>query len=247
MFGFVVETVLTAHSKTFGWQIRKGRICVSDHLLQLACLPWAWEPVCDASTIFVTLSQRWPAILVAFRPTTLASLLEAARALCQVAGDGGVSGFQFDILSDGNNISAPVPLAATGPNFAKVKTTFAISSSDFATQLVPQKIDVGAAQGYPNDTDTDLDAYAGSFADSNSGFTNTTLGQASSGNGALIATEQWTIPDGQADHLSVFLTGPQYYDFSNTTPGSGFRTGFTQTVTTGASIGAAGTTPSRRR
>jgi MYXO-CTERM domain-containing protein len=162
------------------------------------------------------------------------------------AGDGGVSGFQFDILSDGHNISAPVPAASVGPNFAKVKTTFAISSADFATQLLPQKIDVGAAQGYPNDTDTDLDAYAGSFADSNSGFTNTTLGKTASGLGALIATEQWTVPDGQQDHLSLFLVGPQYYDFSNTTPGSGSRTNFTTTTIdpAGGTIGtSAGTTP----
>jgi len=78
------------------------------------------------------------------------------------AGDGGVSGFQFDILSDGDSKSAPVPLAATGPNFAKVKTEFAVAPADFATQLVPQKKDVGVAELYPLDLDTDLDAYAGS-------------------------------------------------------------------------------------
>ena len=197
-----------------------------------------------ASTIFVTLVPTLASDSGGIQTYNIGIFARSGQGASAVgAGDGGVSGFQFDILSDGNNISAPVPLAATGPNFAKVKTTFAISSADFATQLIPQKIDVGPTQGYPQDTDTDLDAYAGSFADSNSGFTNTTLGQASSGNGALIATEQWTIPDGQADHLSVFLTGPQYYDFSNTTAGSGFRTGFTQTVTTGASIGVAGTVP----
>jgi hypothetical protein len=161
------------------------------------------------------------------------------------AGDGGIAGFQFDILSDGDTKSAPVPAGPTGPNFLKVKTEFAVSSSDFATQLVPQKKDVGAAELYPLDLDTDLDAYAGSFADSNSGFSNTTLGKGASGLGALIATEHWTL-NGNSDHLSVFLTGPQYYNFGNTTPGAGFRSAFTSVVQDpqgGFLASSVGTTP----
>jgi len=126
-----------------------------------------------------------------------------------------------------------------------VKTTFAVSASDFTTQLTPQEVDASATNGYATDLDTDLDAVAGSFADTNGSFTKTNLGQNTNngGLGDLIATEQWQLSAaGNSDHLNVFVVGPQYYDFNNT--GNNFRTNFQTVSTTGADVGGSvSTTP----
>src|SRR4051812_19591583 len=82
--------------------------------------------------------------------------------------DGGLAGFQFDILSDGTGKAAPLA-AGAGPLAGKAKTTFSPTvSTNFAT-LTPQKTDATPAQNPtavpPYVSDGDLDAPGGSFSD----------------------------------------------------------------------------------
>jgi len=151
-------------------------------------------------------------------------------------GDGGIAGFQFDILSNNNTDAvsvnnASIPQAAgVGPNANKVKTTFDPAvSSNFTTQL-PNREDGSALNGYASDTDTDIDAPGGSFF--STGFNKTDLGKASSGDGALIATEVWESNPAQNDSLNVFVKGAQFYDFNNTA--NNFRTNFATVSGVGA-------------
>ena len=99
----------------------------------------------SASTIYVTL---WAYYDYNLQNYTVSVFARTDRGETMPGyGDGGISGFQFDILSDGTNTAAPVPFAPSGLNFGKVKTVFHLSSSDFALQKIPQKIDVGAGSG----------------------------------------------------------------------------------------------------
>jgi len=155
------------------------------------------------------------------------------------AGDGGVAGFQFDILSAGDNLAQPLPSAPSGPNFNKVKTTFAVPLTSFGFQNNPNKQDGSASNGYPADADNDLDAVSGSFADTGGTFATTNLGRNQSANGGLgdlIATEQWQLNNPVVpEFLNLFIIGPQYYNFANTA--GNFRSTYTTSVPTGIVLG----------
>jgi len=154
--------------------------------------------------------------------------------------DGGLAGFQFDLLSVGTNKLAPLA-AGGGPLAGKVKTTFSPSvATNFAT-LTPSKTDALPTQNPtavpPYVADTDLDAPGGSFSDS--GFKSINFGFG--GTPQLIATEQWQLINGAtSDDLRLYIIGPTYYNDgatatnfqSNFLPGQ-FTSG-NQTVTVGA-------------
>jgi len=150
-------------------------------------------------------------------------------------GDGGVSGMQFDILSDGHSKgSAPVP-QGTGPNASKAKTVFGanITGGGFTT-IIPAKRDAVQADNASNPayaSDTDLDAVFGSFFDTGS-FINTQIGR---GSFQTVATEDWTIPVGTTDHLSMFVVSPTYYDFA--AAGTNSQTGYTNVSTDNGNSG----------
>jgi len=134
--------------------------------------------------------------------------------------DGGISGVQFDILSDGTGKSASVAAAPSGPNFGKSKITWAPALSTGFTLVTPAKRDAVPADNSSNNKyngDGDLDAVFGSFFDTGN-FANTVIGKDQY---ALLATEDWTIPVNQGDHLSLVLIAPTYYDFTAT--GSNFQ------------------------
>jgi len=139
--------------------------------------------------------------------------------------DGGVSGVQFDIISAGHGKSSAAPQTASGPNFAKAKTTFNVTGF---TNVTPAKRDAVPADNAGNalyDADGDLDAVFGSIFDTGN-FANTTVGR----NGlnpvfTTIATVDFTIPVGQTDKLNLVLVGPQYYDF--TAPAPSFQRAYT--------------------
>jgi hypothetical protein len=128
--------------------------------------------------------------------------------------DGGVSSFYFDVLSDGHGKSAPVPFVPPNPGYNKVRTVFdpVITGGGFAT-FPPTPRDAIPADNAGNakyDADGDFDAVFGGFFDSGN-FGNTTVGK----NGfQTIATEDWTVPVGQRDFLSLVIVGPEYYDFN---------------------------------
>jgi len=166
--------------------------------------------------------------------------------------DGGVAGFQFDILSVGNTLSVPVQAGVTPALQGKVKNTYALSGytmnsvpSTWGTQRVPDRLDASAANGYsgPPDVDTDLDALGGSFADTSLGYGYTKLGKnadstgpstANGGLGDLVSTEQWQLTSPSvADSLNVVITGPTYYDFNNAA--NNFISSF-QTVVTAPTV-----------
>jgi hypothetical protein len=133
---------------------------------------------------------------------------------------GGVAGMQFDVISKGTNISTPVPNGTSGANLNRVKTVYSIQAADFGVLRIPDKLNatpannqLGAAFAPYYVDDGDLDALGGSFADSNQSQSNTTLGM----NGfQTIATEDWTVPIGQSEGLSLLVVAPLYYDFSAT-------------------------------
>jgi len=159
--------------------------------------------------------------------------------------DGGLAGFQFDILSDGTNKVAPLA-AGAGPLAGKVKTTFSPSVATNFSTLTPQKTDALPTQNPtavpPYVADTDLDAPGGSFSDAgfksiNFGFGNTPQ---------LIATEQWQLINGAtSDNLRLYIIGPTYYN--DNASATNFQTSYlpgqftsgTQTAT----IGTAGAVP----
>lgn len=144
--------------------------------------------------------------------------------------DGGVSGLQFDILSDGTNQSAPVPVGPTGPNALKAKITWALSPTDFSF-VAAQKKDATSALNPAYVSDGDADLIGASMYDS-SNFTNTSVGQ----NGAqLIATAQWQLT-GPSDHLSLYVIGAKYYNYDATS--TNYQSAFNSVSTSGVSITA---------
>jgi len=151
---------------------------------------------------------------------------------------GGIAGFQFDILSDGNAKSGPNAASGIGGS-GKVLTTYSVGGG--YTTLTPQRVDVGAPQGYPTDTDTDLDALGGSFSSADVSAPGINLkigtGNTAAGNFDLIASETWTLTDPlQGDHLSLFVLGGQWWDANNS--GNNFHTNFTSATTAGADLPA---------
>lgn len=168
-------------------------------------------------------------------PTIFNVIVQAKADGTPSAGDGGISGMQFDILSvdvPGLKVS-PVPLAPSGPNFGKVATTFNISG--FSTQN-PLKQDatpaVNPAANPPYvGPDGDFDALGGSFFDTGS-FTNETVGKSGFQN---IATEQWSVPAGSAgDHLRLYVVSPTYYD--NSASSSNFQKNFDSATVVGGDV-----------
>jgi hypothetical protein len=162
------------------------------------------------------------------------------QAATSAGGDGGFSGFQFDILSQANNVAGSgfaIPEVQAGPP-GKAKTTFNVPGF---TTLTPNRVDADATNGYagiggqPADTDTDLDSIGGSFFDAGNTSNTFNLGQDQAANGGLgyrVATETW---DGNAsDFLQVFVKGAQYYDFTN--DANNFHTDFTSVVANGAFV-----------
>jgi hypothetical protein len=159
-------------------------------------------------------------------------------------GDGGVSGAQFDILSEGHGVSQAVPAAASGPNFGKVLTTWdaSITGGGFGL-LAPAKLDATQALA-PGDaryvSDTDFDGLGASFSDPTAAGTHNQIGYNLTGtNWQTIVTESFTIPAGQTDKLDLNVIGPLYYDFANTA--QNFQTAFTTINTAqgqGVQIGA---------
>jgi len=126
--------------------------------------------------------------------------------------DGGLAGFQFDILSDGTSKCAPLA-AGGGPLAGKTKTTFSPTVATNFSTLTPQKTDATPAQNPtavpPYVADTDLDAPGGSFSDS--GFKKIDFGVGNTPQ--LIATEQWQLINGATgDTLRLYIVGPTYYN-----------------------------------
>ena len=135
-----------------------------------------------------------------------------------------------------------MPVSPTGPNAKKVATAFSsnVSASNFATQLKPNLEVPSASEIYTGLASNTNSAVAGSFADTNSTFGDTTIGQnqtANNGLGDLIATEQWSTPSSaDALPLMVNVIVRQYYDYGNT--GNNFRTNFASVATVGTVLAA---------
>jgi hypothetical protein len=112
------------------------------------------------------------------------------------AGDGGIAGLQFDIVSLGTNLVQPVEQIVSGSRRSRVKTVFNLSPSDFSLQALPLRTDaIPGFKALPPEfapfyvADGDPDAVFGSFQDSSS-QSNTTLGRSGM---TTIATEQWQL------------------------------------------------------
>jgi hypothetical protein len=176
---------------------------------------------------------------------TIFNVLIQAKADGTPAGpdNGGISGMQFDVLSvdvPGLKVS-PVPLAPSGPNFGKVATTFNISG--FSTQNPLKQDATPAVNPTANPPyvgpDGDFDALGGSFFDTGA-FTNENVGKSGF---QTIATEQWSVPAGNSDHLRLYVISPTYYDNSAST--SNFQKNFDSVAVQGGDvlIGSAGAVP----
>jgi hypothetical protein len=139
----------------------------------------------------------------------------------------GIKGFQFDILSEGNGLTAP--LAAVPPSKANI--TWNVAGFSF---INPNKVDA-AAPAYPGDADTDHDALGASFSDPNN-FNNLAVGV---GGWTTVATEKWVMTSANAvDFLVPYVIGAQYYDFTTgTAPGFAFAYPAQNVTTTGAQVG----------
>lgn len=128
----------------------------------------------------------------------------------------GIKGLQFDILSQGEGLTAPV---GTGPGGVNAKITWSPTNivGSFGT-VSPSNKDAtvqppGFTPVYPADPDSDKDALGASFSDSGNAFTKSDLGV---GAFATVATEQWQMTNsGAQDFLNVYVLGAQYYDFTN--------------------------------
>jgi len=158
--------------------------------------------------------------------------------------DGGLSGMQFDVLSDGTAKSLPLPNGGGG-QAVRAKITWAPAIVGNFSLLTPSKTDAIPAQNPtavpPYVSDGDLDAVGASFSDASS-FSNTTLGLNAS---ALIATEQWQLNAGQSDTLRVHIITPTYYDDTATATGlqRSFLPGQYNTGNITVALGATGTVP----
>jgi len=227
----------------------KGTFMRTRSLVAAGLLALGLSGVAHASTIFVTLDAQ----PVAGTPGLFNVGLYARTNQTETsagAADGGISGFQYDILSVGTNLSVPIQNGSSGANLNRVKTTYNLgnfSGQTFGQQKVADRLDASAINGYNGsipDPDTDLDGLAGSFADTSNGQGYTTLGQNSNngGKGDLIATLQWQLTNpAVADSLAVVITSPTYYDFANAANNQ--TSVFQTTVTTPATLGATGTVP----
>ncbi len=139
-------------------------------------------------------------------------------------GDGGVAVIQFDVVSNGVNLSAPVQQTPSGPNSTRAKITYnqaIVPSSSFGTETLPQRRDAipadnqsGAAGVALYNQDGDLDAMAGVLADTGLTYGSTQVGV---GGFQTIATEYWQLNNPTltaGDTLTVFFSGGSYYDFN---------------------------------
>jgi hypothetical protein len=161
-------------------------------------------------------------------------------------GDGGIRGFQFDILSNSNHTPTDATaVPESGVPSTKAKITFNVPG--FST-ITPNKTDATASNGYPLDTDTDQDAIGASISDPGVSSNDFILGQSGHANynavlGNKVATEVWDIvppPAGSNETLNLFVKGGTYYDFSPTGQANNSQGTFANTTTTNAVIG---TTP----
>jgi hypothetical protein len=132
--------------------------------------------------------------------------------------DGGVASVQFDLISVGTNNTTPAQQTTTPPNNTKVKTVYAVSSSDFGTERLPDRKDATPASdpgshGTLYNSDGDLDALGGLLSDSGLGYANTSVGR----NGfQTIATEDWLMNTATSlETLKLVFGGPGYYDFGS--------------------------------
>lgn len=131
-------------------------------------------------------------------------------------GDGGVSGLQFDLLSDGTGKAQPLQ-QGSDPAPSKAKLTWAPEITSNFNTILPLRTDAIAAQNPtanpPYAADGDLDAVGASFSDA-AAFSDTTLGL---NNFALLGTEQWELNTGNLfENLRLYIVGPTYYDFTKT-------------------------------
>lgn len=154
-------------------------------------------------------------------------------------GDGGIRGFQFDILSATDSLVATSGIAPqAGVPATRAQTTFSAPAG--YTTFFPQRVDAGATNGYATDTDTDFDAIGGSLSDPALSASSFDLGKGFSAGqlGTKIATEVWQAVGNQ--QLNLFVKGPTYYDFTNT--GNGSQSNFATVVANGVTLGT-GTVP----
>jgi hypothetical protein len=132
--------------------------------------------------------------------------------------DGGVASVQFDIISVGTGNAAPVQQSISGPNSTKVKTVYSLSSSDFGTERLPDRMDATPASDPGNhgtlyNSDGDLDALGGLLSDSGLGYANTTVGRSGF---QTIATEDWLMNSPTSlETLELIFGAPRYYDFGS--------------------------------
>jgi hypothetical protein len=132
-------------------------------------------------------------------------------------GAGGIAGLQFDVLSTGNGLSTPIQDTGLG-GANRVKVTWSPLTNTYSFNASSRR-DATSAEGYPADTDTDLDLIGASFFSTAPGATtNTTIGTGNSTTGAFdtLATFQWQLTNPNVgDNLTLSVVGPVYWDVNS--------------------------------
>jgi hypothetical protein len=149
--------------------------------------------------------------------------------------DGGLSGAQFDVISDGTNLSAPLQNGPSGANATRAKLTWdPLVTANFSL-IAAQRTDALPAMNPGNahyTGDGDLDAVGASMSDA---ADNAGAPQIGFNGFQTVATEQWQLSGTAADNLSLVVVSPLFYNNASATNG---QSNFDTVVATGAQLAA---------